>query len=352
MDGYLECPTGDVGRHGTGGHSHTPPSLLDFQRAIKGIRSSTLRALLDLLMAWLNSGRTPWSPQYTTTCPLYGSRSLFRHSASPLTMPHTESSWSWPKYGRPAPADEALGRYHHRQNHCNVGPAWHPRPLSTRIPTSAGHGHGTPSWVVAQAMGWLMNRAARSGGYPTRPGGAYTRLLPTNPSHPTTWGSSLGCFSIRCVCSHQFWQAHGSAWSTGYPSGGTDPQCGAPPTGNWSPIMGWSHILGTEPTLLDPRSSFPQDPSAHTLPYGAMPPRTICLSAAALARWEVYMSYWRWQITESDVNKGCQIQTSYWPRIPKVAQELWKNDVEDFFKDDSVSHLKEELNREGILQVI
>ena len=33
---------------------------------------------------------------------------------------------------------------------------------------------------------------------------------------------------------------------------------------------------------------------------------------------------------------------------PKVAQELWKNVVEDFFKDDSVSHLKEELNREGI----
>ena len=39
---------------------------------------------------------------------------------------------------------------------------------------------------AAQAMGGLMDRAARSGGYPTRPGGAYTRLLPNNHSHLIT----------------------------------------------------------------------------------------------------------------------------------------------------------------------
>ena len=46
--------------------------------------------------------------------------------------------------------------------------------------------------TAAQAMGGLLNRAARSGGYPTRPGAAYPCLL--NNQHPThiTWGSSLG----------------------------------------------------------------------------------------------------------------------------------------------------------------
>ena len=61
-------------------------------------------------------------------------------------------------------------------------------------------------------MGGLLNRAARSGGYPTRPGGAYTCLLTTQyPSH-LTWGSSLGALAS---------DAHASL-STGVPLTGLD----------------------------------------------------------------------------------------------------------------------------------
>ena len=48
---------------------------------------------------------------------------------------------------------------------------------------------------AAQAMGGLLNRAARSGGYPTRPGGAYTRLITSPYSNHHTWGSSLGALA-------------------------------------------------------------------------------------------------------------------------------------------------------------
>ena len=54
------------------------------------------------------------------------------------------------------------------------------------------------------AMGGLLSRAARQGGYPTRPCGAYTRLHPRTPSSQPCWGASLGAlshdtFSRLCV---------------------------------------------------------------------------------------------------------------------------------------------------------
>ena len=60
------------------------------------------------------------------------------------------------------------------------------------------------SSTAATAMGGLLARASRQGGYPTRPSGAFTRLHPGTSSSQPCWGSSLGhlaldTFSRLCV---------------------------------------------------------------------------------------------------------------------------------------------------------
>ena len=52
------------------------------------------------------------------------------------------------------------------------------------------------SSTSARAMGGLLSRAARQGGYPTRPSGAYTRLHPGTPSSQPCWGASLGSLAL------------------------------------------------------------------------------------------------------------------------------------------------------------
>ena len=47
---------------------------------------------------------------------------------------------------------------------------------------------------ASNAMGGLLTRAARFGGYPTRPGEAYTRLQTQHPIHPS-WDASLGALA-------------------------------------------------------------------------------------------------------------------------------------------------------------